>query len=729
MTSKELSPYSTMKSGGSSSSSGGGGGGGSNSSNCNSSSSGGKSRPARNKSRRSPYPQMTSETNAEFGSEYSLDKTPLEYGTPEVASVPLQPYANIMYSSTPDTVGVDRYSALYSTPYPHPGMAMYRDAACVYSPYQAAATAHVHHRYLDNRSPYRSYEERYYPARDPAAYPGYLSTSAAIQSAAAASTSRLTHLSDLNQDSSQLCLGVQQQFDFRQSGGGSGGNSGNSGGGDCSRSSSRDAPSYTAISYAAPFSNRSESSASEVDVGSEEFTEKRQQQKRQHQKKHKHQKQQSAVAHHTLSHLPESNAIATTTVTTTSGASCCAAGVSTGSSGGTCDITDQNSKNDSFSKVKENSVAEAPQNVSQGESSIPQSVIICRKSNVSSTFTSSEANRKMASSSPGYCNKTANSNNNNNNNSIKSSASSSTTSTASSNSVHFVQNTLSSSAVLPTSSSSTSSTPSSTATVHHHHSQIQQNQPQQQHHLSSSSHLSHHYFQHHQDSQHSHHAQSNNQTSDLRKISMTNSDITPLTSPVYRNMDLSIHGDGSTQNNEKLYEMPNGSGNSNKIYDLASSSNGINDKLFEMSISTGASTNKFYDMSNSSANILFDVASPSSKLYDMSSTNAASKLYEMSTVHHSSKNFYDTSSVASTPSNKFYDMRLMHDRNMAVSGNDYSSCIKAASCNYDNYAQASMYQTATLQAQRSYPVMPQAGYTSVIVDPQQYHVANGYAVH
>ena len=47
-------------------------------------------------------------------------------------------------------------------------------------------------------------------------------------------------------------------------------------------------------------------------------------------------------------------------------------------------------------------------------------------------------------------------------------------------------------------------------------------------------------------------------------------------------------------------------------------------------------------------------------------------------------------------------------------------------CNYDAYKQSS-YHTS-LQASRTYPMMPQAGYTSVIVDAtQQYHLANGYA--
>ena len=47
-------------------------------------------------------------------------------------------------------------------------------------------------------------------------------------------------------------------------------------------------------------------------------------------------------------------------------------------------------------------------------------------------------------------------------------------------------------------------------------------------------------------------------------------------------------------------------------------------------------------------------------------------------------------------------------------------------CNYDAYKQSS-YHTS-LQTSRTYPMMPQPGYTSVIVDAtQQYHLANGYA--
>ena len=48
-------------------------------------------------------------------------------------------------------------------------------------------------------------------------------------------------------------------------------------------------------------------------------------------------------------------------------------------------------------------------------------------------------------------------------------------------------------------------------------------------------------------------------------------------------------------------------------------------------------------------------------------------------------------------------------------------------CTYDVYKQSFSYHQSGLQGGRTYPVMPQPGYTSVIVDAQQYHLANGYA--
>ncbi|PVD29340.1 hypothetical protein C0Q70_11938 [Pomacea canaliculata] len=177
LTAKELSPYSAMSERTRTSSTGGGGG---------------KTRPPRSKSRRSPYPQFSSTPgDTGEGSQDYQDKPFTDYMATAATSsdvVGVQTYHSMMYGHTSDSM--DRYSALYSTPYPHPGVAMYRDAACVYS-YPSASAAHQ--RYLDDRSPYRGYEERFYPARDPAAYPGYLSSNAAIQSAAVAATnSRLS---------------------------------------------------------------------------------------------------------------------------------------------------------------------------------------------------------------------------------------------------------------------------------------------------------------------------------------------------------------------------------------------------------------------------------------------------------------------------------------------------------------------------------------------------------
>ncbi|XP_074657294.1 single-minded homolog 2-like [Tubulanus polymorphus] len=55
----------------------------------------------------------------------------------------------------------------------------------------------------------------------------------------------------------------------------------------------------------------------------------------------------------------------------------------------------------------------------------------------------------------------------------------------------------------------------------------------------------------------------------------------------------------------------------------------------------------------------------------------------------------------------------------------YTSCVKNT---YDclSYVDPSSYHSNSMHSQKSYPLMPQAGYTSVIVDTQQYHIANGY---
>ncbi|KAK2160410.1 hypothetical protein LSH36_134g05028 [Paralvinella palmiformis] len=63
----------------------------------------------------------------------------------------------------------------------------------------------------------------------------------------------------------------------------------------------------------------------------------------------------------------------------------------------------------------------------------------------------------------------------------------------------------------------------------------------------------------------------------------------------------------------------------------------------------------------------------------------------------------------------------------AVLGDVPSNLYGSTQCTYDFYGKNATYGTTNLQnSQRGYPVMPQAGYTSVIVDAQQYHVTNGY---
>ncbi|XP_067675420.1 single-minded homolog 2-like [Haliotis asinina] len=403
-----------------------------------------KVRPSR-KSRRSPYPQVT-ETQ-DFSSDYperTFDFAP-------DASVPVQNYPGVMYQHPHE--GVDRYSALYTAPYAHPSMTVYRDAACVY-PYQ------THQRYIDERNPYRGYEERYYPARDPANYPGYLSSTPSSMP----TMSRLTH-NESSRDSSQS-TGQQttqsqsqsQQFDYRSPGHGS-------------RSSSRDATfNQPAAHYTAPYSNRSESSASEVDVGSEEY-----------EKRHS-----SSQSHRT--DRPNSSKFDTL-----------------------MDTTNQIVKEESYKPQDQSNGPLQTLSPPQRES-VQQSVIIRRSSN--QPYSSGEV-RTNANSSDTY-----------NNTSYKS------------------------------------------------------------------------------------------------------------------------HTSG-----------------------------------------TGAMQSK-------------------------RSTSGAES---------TQSNLLNSSSTTDSPSgDKLLNMRLLQDK--SITAPDYTHCLKAAACSYDNYTQASMYQSA----QRPYPVVPQAGYTSVIVEPQQYHMANGY---
>lgn len=200
----------------------------------------------------------------------------------------------------------------------------------------------------------------------------------------------------------------------------------------------------------------------------------------------------------------------------------------------------------------------------------------------------------------------------------------------------------------------------------------------------------------------------------------------PLTTSLSNNLTSSLM-DAPAGREDKLYETTNASENDKQLYNMEATLLGENDKLSNFSLPVPASTTKFYDMSP--ANRVFDMSPTSSKFHEMSSANSAIKLYDMNTFQHSANSLYEMS-VSDLPTSKLYDIGLINDKSVAASACNYGNCAKATSCGYDTYSQASMYQTSTLQGQRSsYTMIPQAGYTSVIVDPQQYHVSNGYAVH
>ncbi|GFR66011.1 hypothetical protein ElyMa_005546200 [Elysia marginata] len=977
MSSKELSPYSAMKSSsssnnGTSSSSGSNSGGGGSTSGSGS----GKSRASRSKARRSPYPQSTATATAsssstetpslgsnDFVTEYpssaekssNLDMTghASELGVSTVLPPPaLQPvpYPNMVYTHPGSAeaavgmgmgVGVDRYSALYSTPYNHPGMTMYRDAACVYSPYQAAAHAHHHQRYLDNRSPYRYYEERYYPARDPAAYPGYLSSAAAIQSAAASAT-HIPRLSHLSLDSASIATsrdhqpcqtqtssdGMHHHYDFRTS---SGVEDGSSSGAHCnaniegtsnsnagssaishtnlnniptsggassteigsnfrseeqnartssaiqnqsthqapsSRSTSREAPLYGNINsscsnnssetnsafgishqhqhpqHPGPYSNRSESSASDVDVGSEEQQEKNHRlqhgrdrrhgsyshqqgcstantrethsDQQQHHSVHDPQFQQEQQQHLKIgdtnsNHTSSSNNSGVASLTE-----------SAHSSNSTSNTNSSNNKNKNTNSVSHQHVPKEDSYYGHSDSKtfqavspphreacIPQSVII-RRQPANTSSASTYPSSIDTSSSPSNFNASPCSQQNKlkqTSPTISSPTYSSSLSSSIDTSNHLAlvhhQNTNSLNTSSPSSSSQHFSTTlqhcqaePSQSTVHHtsnnHTQHLQQGHNMLQHYINGHHQYSNYHYlqsdhQHNlQQHQHHHHQQQHYLNQDQMK--------TPISASMSHNLEIpSLNGrsPGSTDSaEEKLYELSNdrnkhyyGSSPTSSSKHTTALSAVTSDKTmcYDMGQQLSSSptpANSYYEVTQAGtpdqAKLFTDLTSTSPKLYDMSSASTVNKLYEMSSgIPHSAKtaakSIYDvvpgansklhSMATANTTAGKFYDMPTAtaskfyemhtpathsgyhHDKMSAVQGSalsadDYSSCLKAAAYGYDNYSQAAdMYQqaAAALHSQRPYHQhhsgMPQAGYTSVIVDPQQYHVANGYAVH
>ncbi len=245
----------------------------------------GKTKSSKNKARRSPYPTVAAPEYSS-SSEYSTAATatsperqvsaPAYDYSSEMALQMQSSYPGIMYPhGTTSQEGMERYGAFYSSAYSHPGL--YSDSAVgMYSSY---------HRYFDDRNMAAAsytrghYEDKYYPSRDSSSgtYPGYVTSSQAAQesprtgsdsreSYRGPATSSTGHSGDTATGTPGLTPGTSstpQQY------------------GDCaiqtsqcSRSSSRDT-NYNQTShsqgaggpsYTTPYSNRSESSPSEVDV-------------------------------------------------------------------------------------------------------------------------------------------------------------------------------------------------------------------------------------------------------------------------------------------------------------------------------------------------------------------------------------------------------------------------------------------------------------------------------
>ena len=205
-----------------------------------------KSKSSRAKSRRSPYPHIT---HTDYSSpEYHGTERTYDYNSDVAAVPPIQGYSGVVYPHPHDGV-----SAYYPSSYTHTGM--YTDSTMSMYPYPA------HQRYMDERNIYRGhYEDKYYPNRD-AAYSAYTATTT---TSSADTGSRLGQIESRDayarQTETTARVAGSNQYDCVHSGGGQ-----------CSRSSSRDANYSSATTansqYPTSYSNpRSESSASEVDV-------------------------------------------------------------------------------------------------------------------------------------------------------------------------------------------------------------------------------------------------------------------------------------------------------------------------------------------------------------------------------------------------------------------------------------------------------------------------------
>ncbi len=306
--------------------------------------------------RRSPYPNVTAPADyATTPPDYSSSATSPggvagERSTAAAAyydatssemALQMQGYSGIMYPhGTAAQDGVDRYNAFYSSAYGHPGF--YSDSTMgMYSSY---------HRYFDERNAYATrgaYEERYYTKDSgTVGYPGYVSQAVALAAGEAALRPGESCSSRGEASYTRGAAGSDAPGSGGSGSGGSGGatstlgtSSGGTTGGttttsssntqydcslqntsstsasQCSRSSSRDTnynhthshaqPPHPAAHqatpttpvYPTPFSNRSESSASDVDVTEE------------------YEKRQHAAHHAVLSHRNHDRCSATAVAT------------------------------------------------------------------------------------------------------------------------------------------------------------------------------------------------------------------------------------------------------------------------------------------------------------------------------------------------------------------------------------------------------------------------------
>ena len=126
---------------------------------------------------------------------------------------------------------------------------------------------------------------------------------------------------------------------------------------------------------------------------------------------------------------------------------------------------------------------------------------------------------------------------------------------------------------------------------------------------------------------------------------------------------------------------------------------------------TGSSTTK---EPNTQQSVIMRRPSQHAASADMSSTNLSCRRASEDLIKTHTSSATNVSPSAITRAGALADM----------SGGLYGT----GQCTYDFYGKASTgYNSTALQtAQRGYPVMPQAGYTSVIVEPQHYQMANGY---